>query len=194
MALPLQPIVSLQPMPLLKRIPVEVIPVEHTARRVEGALIEGARLTVGWSMSLGRVRRPMTSSDPPLQTSHGNGMALPAPIDAATCASRIPIPCGVMGTKRRAHPQKDERRLTLILSPASLRGFFLAGRSAVWVKTARHLGLSFSVPLSDLCKSTCLDYLAEAPSFLAPVSYGASRDPARLRPPGGARAGFSFGD
>jgi hypothetical protein len=46
----------------------------------------GALLTVGSSMSLGRVRRPMTSSGPPLQTSHGNGMALPAPIDAATCA------------------------------------------------------------------------------------------------------------
>jgi hypothetical protein len=119
MALPLQPIVSLQPMPLLKRIPVEVIPVEHTARRVEE---EGALLTVGSCMSLGRVRRPMTSSGPPQQTSHGNGMALPAPTDAAICASRIPIPCAVMGTKRRAHPPKDERRSTLILSPASLRG------------------------------------------------------------------------
>jgi hypothetical protein len=134
MALPLQPIVSLQPMPLLKRIPVEVIPVEHTARRVEGALIEGALLTVGSSMSLGRVRRPMTSSGPPLQTSHGNGMALPAPIDAATCASRIPIPCAVMGTKRRAHPPKNERRSSLTLSPAPMRGFSFAGRSAVWLK------------------------------------------------------------
>ena len=130
MALPLQPIVSLQPMPLLKRIPVEVIPVEHTARRVEGALLEGALLTVGSSMSLGRVRRPMTSSGPPLQTSHGDGMALPAPIDAATCASRIPIPCAVMGTKRRAHPPKNERRSPLTLSPAPMRGFSFAGRSA----------------------------------------------------------------
>jgi len=130
MALPLQPIVSLQPMPLLKRIPVEVIPVEHTARRVEGALIEGALLTVGSSMSLGRVRRPMTSSGPPLQTSHGNGMALPAPIDAATCASRIPIPCAVMGTKRRAHPPKNERHSPLALSPAPMRGFFFSDCSA----------------------------------------------------------------
>jgi hypothetical protein len=157
MALPLQPIVSLQPMPLLKRIPVEVIPIEHTARRVEGALIEGALLTVGSSMSLGRVRRPMTSSGRPLQTNHGNGMALPAPIDAATCASRIPIPCAVMDTKRRAHPPKDERRSTLILSPASLRGFFLqTARPFGEPRNARHLGLSFSVPVSCPCKATYL--------------------------------------
>ena len=54
-------------------------------------------------------------------------------------------------------------------------------------------GFTFSVPLSGLCKSTCLGYLAEAPSFPAPVSYGASRDPARLRPPGSARVGFCLG-
>jgi hypothetical protein len=134
MALPLQPIVNLQPMPLLKRIPVEVIPVEHTARRVEGALIEGALLTVGSSMSRGRVRRPMTSSGPPpMQTPRSNGTPLPAQTGAATCASRIPIPCAVTGTKRHAHPPKNERRSSLTLSPP-MRGFSFAGRSAVWLK------------------------------------------------------------
>ena len=54
-------------------------------------------------------------------------------------------------------------------------------------------GFSFSVPLSGLCKSPGLGYLAEAPSFPAPVSYGASRDLARL-PPGSARAGSRIGE
>jgi hypothetical protein len=41
-------------------------------------------------------------------------MAPPAPIDAATCASRIPIPCAVMGTKRRA----NERHIVSDPKPA----------------------------------------------------------------------------
>ena len=68
----------------------------------------------------------MTFSGPPLQSSHGNGMALPAPIDAATCASRIPIPCAVMGTKRRA----NERHIVSDPKPRPDAGLFFAGCSA----------------------------------------------------------------
>src|SRR5437868_14271254 len=95
MALPLQPIVvSLQPMPLLKRIPLERIPVEHTvALRVEGALIGAAVLAVGSRITLDRVRRPMTSSSdpPPMDAPRTNGSPPRAQTGAATVASQIPL-------------------------------------------------------------------------------------------------------
>jgi hypothetical protein len=121
-----QPMPPHQPMALL-----EDMPVEHTvARRVEGPLTIPVRplIPVGSSMSLGQVRRPMTFSGPPLQISHGNGMALPAPIDAVTCASRIPIPCAVMGTKQRAHLPKNERHIVSDPKPRSAAGLFLYGK------------------------------------------------------------------
>jgi hypothetical protein len=74
---------------------------------------------------------------------------LPAPIGAAICASRTPTPGAGMGSKRRA---KNERRSSLILSPARLRGFFFRShvrRSSAAVATSRegHRWPSFHRPL-----------------------------------------------
>jgi hypothetical protein len=86
-----------------------------------GALREGALLTVGWSILLAPVRRPTTSNGPHRQTGHGNGTGLPAQTGAATCASRIPIPCAGTGIKRRV---KIERSSLLLFSAPLRRGFF----------------------------------------------------------------------
>jgi hypothetical protein len=72
-----------------------------------GALLEGALLTVGWSILLAPVRRPTTSSGPHRQTGHGNGTGLPAQTDAATCASRTPTPCAGTGIKRRVKIERS---------------------------------------------------------------------------------------
>ena len=137
MVLPLQPIASLQPIPLRKRIPVKVIPVEHTvAQRVEGPLIRPL-LPVGSSIPLGRDRRPMMSRGPATDRRRLNGMPPPARTDAATCASRTRTRCAVMGTKRRAHPPKNERLSPLTLSPASMRGFSLQAARYATARPAR---------------------------------------------------------
>ena len=107
------------------------------AMRVEGPL----GLTVGSSITLAPVRRPMTSSGPPVQALEArrlNGMPPPARTDAATCASRTPTPCAGMGTKRRV---KNERRslLILILSPALGGALFLR-------RSTRHRGGGFQKP------------------------------------------------
>ena len=126
----LQPLLRRKPMPphrwlLPKLMPNNEESVALRAMRVEGPL----GLTVGSSITLAPVRRPMTSSGPPVQALQArrlNGMPPPARTDAATCASRTPTPCAGMGTKRRV---KNKRRSLLILSPA-LGGAFFVGRSA----------------------------------------------------------------
>ena len=130
MALRLQPTALPQPMALLKRMPLlENMPVAPTV----ALPVPRDRLAVISSTPRALVRRPMTflvKSMPVKALARGSGTPLPARTDAATCASRIPIPCAVMDTKRRARPPKNERRSPLSLSPAPLRGFFFAARSA----------------------------------------------------------------
>jgi hypothetical protein len=128
MVLPLQPIASLQPMPLRQPMALlEDMPVEPTvALPVRPMALPLGPMAVIWPTPLAPVRRPMTFSGPPLQTSHGNGMALPALIDAAACALPTSTPCADMGTKRRAHPPKNERRSPL-LKPRPDAGLFLCG-------------------------------------------------------------------
>jgi len=94
-------------------------------RAIAEARLRAPGLAPGSPIHLGRVRRPMTFSVPPMQTSHGNGMALRAQTGAATCASRTLTPCAVMGTKRRAR-RRNERRSLLISSPARSGAFFAA--------------------------------------------------------------------
>ena len=123
----LQPLLRHKPMPphrwlLPKLMPNNEESVALRAMRVEVPL----GLTVGSSITLAPVRRPMTSSGPPVQALEArrlNGMPPPARTDAATCASRTPTPCAGMGTKRRA---KNKRRSLLILNskPRSRRGSF----------------------------------------------------------------------
>jgi hypothetical protein len=72
----------------------------------------------------------MMSRGPATETPRTNGTPLPAQTGAATCASRIPIPCAVMGTKRRARPPKDERRSPLFKPRLAAGLFFFVGRSA----------------------------------------------------------------
>src|SRR5438874_4638422 len=141
-----QPTLLRQPMALLEDMPVELT-VALLARRI--ALRPMALLLRPMAVisptPLGRDRRPMTWRGPATETPRTSGTPLPARTDAATCASRIPIPCAVMDTKRRARPPKNERRSPLILSPAPLRGFFFADRSARhWARSVdlRNAGLS----------------------------------------------------
>src|SRR5262249_6837627 len=101
------------------------------AMRVEPPL----RAAVGSSIPLGRVRRPTTSVGQRRRAGRGNGMALLARTDAATCASRIPIPCAVMGTKRRAR-RRNEQRSLLISSPALGGAFF--GAPFLRLRRKRH--------------------------------------------------------
>jgi hypothetical protein len=144
MALRPQAMVLRQPMPLRQpMVLLEDMPVEPTvALPVRPMALPLGPMAVTWPTLLAPVRRPMTFSGPPLQTSHGNGMALPAPIDAATCASRIPIPCAVMGIKRRARLPKNERHLSLILSPAARRGFFFVGRNSALIRQGERWAFS----------------------------------------------------
>ena len=101
--------------------------VGRRAMRVEPLRALGPGL--GSSIPLDRVRPPMTSRGPLRETSRGNGMALQARTDAATCASRTPTRCAVMDTKRRARPPRDERRSLVNSKPRPLGGAFF-GRSA----------------------------------------------------------------
>jgi hypothetical protein len=99
-------------------------------RAIAEAPLRAPGLAPGSPIHLGRVRRPMTFSGPPMQTSHGNGMALRAQTGAATCASRTLTPCAVMGTKRRAR-RRNERRSLLISSPALSGAFFCRSTRAI---------------------------------------------------------------
>src|SRR5437016_5032666 len=119
-----QPTLLRQPMALLEDMPVELT-VALLARRIAlrpMALLLRPMAVISLT-PLGRDRRPMTWRGPATETPRTSGTPLPARTDAATCASRIPIPCAVMDTKRRARPPKNERRPPLILSPARPRGF-----------------------------------------------------------------------
>ena len=125
-----QPTLLRQPMALLEDMPVELT-VALLARRIAlrpMALLLRPMAVISLT-PLGRDRRPMTWRGPATETPRLNGMPPPARTDAATCASRTPTRCAVMGTKRRARPPKNERRSPLILSPAPLRGFFFVPRA-----------------------------------------------------------------
>ena len=73
-------------------------------------LLEGPPppLRVGLATPPAPVRHRTPSKAKHMHRGRMNGMPPPAQTDAATCASRTPTPCAAMGTKRRAHPQKDE--------------------------------------------------------------------------------------
>src|SRR5262245_43340127 len=122
-----------QPMALLEDMPVEptvALLVRLIALRPLAVLALLLRcMPVIRPSPLALVRRPMPlllHHMPQTLPNRTTGTPLLARINAAIRALPTSIPCAVMVSK---HHVKNERRSTLALSPASLRGFFFARRS-----------------------------------------------------------------
>jgi hypothetical protein len=101
MALPLQAMVLLQPMPLLKHItlrkgPPAELTVDLPLSPPEAVLPTPPAL----------VRRPMMFLAKRMPKARGSGTRLPARVNAATCASSTLTPCEAMATKSRARLQR----------------------------------------------------------------------------------------
>ena len=162
-----QPTPLRQPMALLEDMPVEpTVALLAKLIALRPMALLPRPMAVISPTPLGRDRRPMTWRGPATETHRTSGTPPPARTDAATCASRIPTRCAVMGTKRRARPPKNERRSPLILSQAPRRGFSL------WNQAPRPKLCQCGRPSSAI-PSTCLAPLRRGPFFQA----GSARQP-----------------